>query len=556
MVKKSQLLEVEFGPYALWAVRHGDPPFPGRDGSTYLEVAASVRDHRVAVRVADDRYDLASAVQRIHMPQPLIGENSVVSIYIEGPIPSSIRAAPRSDSARERFARGGFQHFEVRYRGAVGEVSWTWETAEGAVEISLECFPSKLDYRRDFDEIRSAIERVAPSLTASAGGAAAAGFSATNDSTQGSDLEWLQMVEWNYLDLKAAIERLLPSLRRQLQSQSSVTTRDRMRRSKPSSRRAYAPGRANAAIEVTSLVDGEASAVNGYLKWEVERLRSVTLGVVGAKWFTKLDPSLQRPVSALAEDVARWSKRMRHIPVVMALPNLQVKLRDPLYESAFRSIYSLRQALEPLIEARPVGLKDLPTLYEYWVFLQVVEILRDRFPLIVRQSEMMVQRAGPDLVLTPGRRSEVVLADDDGKEVACQYNRLFTKLPTANQKPDAVISIRGGQRLLLIDAKYRLGRDPDYIRQYGLEGPLAEDINVLHRYRDAIVGVDKPHARRSQAGLIAFPGRESSRYQNHKFYRSWLSVRVGGIPMLPAGNGLMSQVIKDYLDEMMLEESA
>jgi PD-(D/E)XK nuclease superfamily len=186
----------------------------------------------------------------------------------------------------------------------------------------------------------------------------------------------------------------------------------------------------------------------------------------------------------------------------------------------------------------------------------VVQILEARSPLFRRRSHPMVQRAGADLVLTPGRASEIVLADHTGMEVLCQFNRLFTGLPTTNQRPDAVITIRGGNRLLLIDAKYRLGRDPNYIRRYGLEGPLADDINVIHRYRDAIVAPLPPHRRLSNAGLIAFPGRESSRYLNHQFYRSWLSVRVGGMPMLPSGSDLMEQTINDYLDEMALEGTA
>ena len=259
---------------------------------------------------------------------------------------------------------------------------------------------------------------------------------------------------------------------------------------------------------------------------------------------------------ALAADVGSWLRQLQHIPTVMHVPNLQVRLRDPLYESAFRSLNALRLAIEPLQDAHPIGLKDLPTLYEYWVFLRIVEILEGRYPVVRRRGASMVQRAGADLVLTPGRASETVLADGQGREVSCQFNRLFTGLPTTNQRPDAVISIRGGARLLLIDAKYRLGRDPDYVRRYGMEGPLAEDINVIHRYRDAIVGALPPHRRLSQAGLIAFPGRESARYASHQFYRSWLSVRVGGIPMLPSATGLMEQAICDYLDEMAAEGTA
>lgn len=546
-------IEVRLGPYTFSAVRQGEPPPPGSNGQNFVNFSVGVPNEVVSLRVGDQVREEASGQVRFALPQPILGEDSTVAVYLEGPMPSSLKTEPRSDSGKELFLRGGFQHYQITYRGSVGDVSWRWETPLGSVVIGVECFPTKLDYRRDFREIREALERLAPSLTASAGGAAAGEFASTRTRGQDADVEWLQMVRLHYGNLQTALNRLLPSLRRQIQPQQSITTRERMRRAKPASRRGFAPGRPTAAVAVSTLVDAEASPINGHLRWELERLRAACIAVMGATWFEKLDKNLAAPVSAIAADTSAWTRRLQHVPPVMHLPNLQVRLRDPLYESAFRALHALRLALEPMEHAHPVGLKDLPTLYEYWVFLRVIEILERRYPVVVRRSQMMVQRAGAELVLTPGRRSEVVLADAAGQEVACQFNRLFTRLPTTNQRPDAVIAVRGGERLLLIDAKYRLGRDPEYLRRYGMPGPLAEDINVLHRYRDAIVGGGSPATRLARAGLIAFPGRDAARYVNHQFYRSWLSVRLGGMPMLPSGSGLMEQAINDYLDEMALE---
>jgi hypothetical protein len=540
----------------LAAVRQGPAPPPGSDGRTFIDVALRATGVVAEVWVGDRRLPIDGSQVRVSLPDPVLGEDSAVSVYLTGPIPSSLATEPRADSARELFSRRGFQHYQIRYKGAVGDVLWRWDTPVGSVSISLECFPTKLDYRTDFDSIRAALEELAPSLTASAGGAAARSFTTTRQRAQAAEVEWLQMVRRHYADLQAAVDRLLPSLRRQIQPQQTVSTRDRMRRAKPVSKRGYGPGRPTAAIQVSTLVDAEATPINGHLKWELERLRATTLAATGAKWFANLDSNLKAPVSELATDVADWLRQLQHLPTVMHLPNLQVRLRDPLYESAFRSLHTLRLALQPLEHAYPIGLKDLPTLYEYWVFLRVVQLLEGRYPIVKRRSQPLVQRAGADLVLTPGRASEIVLADLSGREVACQFNRLFTGLPTTNQRPDAVIAIRGGDRLLLIDAKYRLGRDPNYIRRYGYQGPLADDINVIHRYRDAIVATLPPHRRLSHAGLIAFPGRESPRYVNHQFYRSWLSVRVGGMPMLPSGSGFMEQAINDYMDEMATEDTA
>ncbi|MFD1812359.1 DUF2357 domain-containing protein [Rhodococcus gannanensis] len=550
------LLEIGLGDYTLSAVRHGDAPPPGSNGATFVRMEIAVGGAEASLSVGASKATSERSAAHIDLPHPILGENSVVSLYLDGPVPSTVTTEPRSDSAREIYSRRGFQHYQIRYRGAVGEVMWRWDTPVGSVTVTLECFPTKLDYRNDYAAIRNALEALAPSLTASAAGAAAGGFDATKDSPQASEVEWLQMVQRTHTDLRSTVNRLLPGLRRQIQPKQTVTTRDRMRRAKPVSKRAYGAGRPTAAVQVSTLVDAESSPVNGHLKWELERLRATALNITAAKWFTKLDPNLRNPIIALCLDVDQWLRRLRHIPTVMDLPNLQVRLRDPLYEAAFRCVHSLRFALQPLEQARPVGLKDLPTLYEYWVFLRVVEILKARFPIIVRRAQPAVQRAGADLVLTPGKASEIILTDESGMTVACQFNRLFTGLPTTNQRPDAVIEIRGGDRLLLIDAKYRLGRDPEYMRRYAIEGPLADDINVIHRYRDAIVAKLPPHRRLSHAGLIAYPGKESSRYLQHQFYRSWLSVRVGGIPMLPSATGLMEQTISDYLDEICLEGTA
>lgn len=556
MVVTSFLIEVRLGDYSLSAVRHGDAPPPGSNGATFVRAEVVGREAAPVVSVGDHQMAFEGTTGQISLANPVLGEDSVVSVYLDGPIPSTLTTEPRSDSARQVFGRRGFQHYQIRYRGSVGDVAWRWDTPVGSVVLTLECFPTKLDYRQDFAAIRAALEELAPSLTASAAGAAAGSFDSTREHAQAAEVEWLHMVRRHYADLQSSINRLLPSLRRQIQPHQTVTTRDRMRRSKPVSKRAYAPGRPTAAVQVTALVDGEASPVNGHLKWELERLRATVLAATTAKWFGKLDLNLRQPVTELTADVGGWIRYLQHIPTVMHLPNLQVRLRDPLYESAFRAVHALRFALQPLEEAHPIGLKDLPTLYEYWVFLRVVQILETRYPIVRRQARPLVQRAGSDLVLTPGRASEIVLADHAGVEVACQFNRMFTGLPTTNQRPDAVIEIRGGDKLLLIDAKYRLGRDPNYIRRYGQEGPLADDINVIHRYRDAIVATLPPHRRLSHAGLIAFPGKESTRYLNHQFYRSWMSVRVGGMPMLPSASDLMAQTINDYLDEMALEGTA
>lgn len=554
MITSAPILTIRVGEYSLNAVLVEGRPNGERSARTAIDFKW---DGKIECAVAVLDQPLGAVVSLAHsLTRPLVAENSRIAIYVTGPHSTLFVSSPRSNSASEVARHEGFQHIEVKYRGAVGDVQWRWITPVGTMTIRMECFPTKLDYRSDFEAIRAELEELAPTLTASPSGAAGSGFTATKD-TQQSTLEWLEMVRRSGLRLGESMDRLLPRLRSHLETSTEVLMSDRLRGAKPLSRRDFGTvTHHRKAIQARVLKQGQSTPINGYLRWEVDRLRAMARSVVSAGWFDKLDPNISTPVLGLLSATEEWRTILAGIAPVHRMPSLHVSLRDPLYENAFRDLRLLWLALQPLRDAEPVGLKDLPTLYEYWVFLRITQILKSRFPLVISTSEPLVRRAGNQLVLTPGSRSTVVLADESGRKIRCQYRRLFRGLPTTDQEPDAIIAVEDGSRFLIVDAKYRIGQDAKYVNRYGVAGPLAEDVNVLHRYRDAIVGREPPHDRLAHAGLIAFPGAEREKYRYHRFYRSWLSVGVGGIPMLPSGTTLMEEAINDYLDKRMEETAA
>lgn len=549
MVKGAPLLTIRAGDYSFTAVLVEGQPNLERPANTQVGLKW---DGKVPAFVDVLGASLGPIVVATHpLQRPMIAENSRVAIYITGPQATALTTSPRSDSAKEVVRHQNLQHVEVRYRGAVGDVAWRWDTPIGAMTIRLECFPTKLDYRSDFEAIRAELEKLAPTLTASPVGAAGAGF-APNLERQVTPLEWLEMVRRAGERLSSSMERLLPRLRPQLQTSTQIVMADRLRGAKPLSRRSFGTiANHRRPLQARTLRQDESTPINGHLRWEVDRLRSMAQSVISADWFSKLDSNLSAPVVTLAQAAENWRLRLQDIPPVHEVPGLHVRLRDPLYEKAFRDLRLLWLALQPLRDSEPVGLKDLPTLYEYWVFLRITQILRNRFPVVIRDSDPLIRRAGSQLVMTAGSKSTVILSDAAGRRISCQYKRLFLGLPTTDQEPDAIIEVADGSRLLVIDAKYRIGQDPRYLARYGLAGPLGDDVNVLHRYRDAIVSKEPPHVRLTHAGLIAFPGVEKEKYRYHRFFLSWLSVGVGGIPMLPSGTELMEEAINDYLNKRL-----
>jgi hypothetical protein len=129
---------------------------------------------------------------------------------------------------------------------------------------------------------------------------------------------------------------------------------------------------------------------------------------------------------------------------------------------------------------------------------------------------------------------------------------MFKGLPTVSQRPDNVIQLASEDRLYILDAKYRLAFDPEYESRYGGVGPTIDDINTMHRYRDAIVIPHPLKPREFQRGIVQgaavlFPFRDESAYRNHRFFKSLADVQIGGLPFLPGTATLAEEHIRGIL---------
>lgn len=127
----------------------------------------------------------------------------------------------------------------------------------------------------------------------------------------------------------------------------------------------------------------------------------------------------------------------------------------------------------------------------------------------------------------------------------------------------AVANGSGNERCYeyVFDAKYRIGADEVYLQKHhNLPGPKEEDINTMHRYRDAIVySADKRAAQganypgsfdRTMFGAyVLFPYADEKKYEKHDFYKSIETVNVGGLPFLPSA----TKMVRDFLEELIAD---
>ena len=224
-------------------------------------------------------------------------------------------------------------------------------------------------------------------------------------------------------------------------------------------------------------------------------------------------------------------------------PSSMVFHQHPQYAAFIRIAQLLNGGLAVSGGPLNVGLKQVSLLYEYWCVLRLIKLLSERFDL-EQQSIVKVRHLRVVVVLAKGLESTVRFRDrTTRKELLLIYNRLFNRLPTVNQQPDNVIELASEDGLYIFDAKYRLSFDARYLAQYNGVGPTVEDVNTMHRYRDAIVvpmpGNESKFTSAVRGAAILFPYADESAYRQHKFYESLRSTEIGGLPFLPSAVSLV-----------------
>lgn len=215
------------------------------------------------------------------------------------------------------------------------------------------------------------------------------------------------------------------------------------------------------------------------------------------------------------------------------------------------------------------GQRDIATLYEYWVFFKLLDIVSAVFKLEKPAAHDLIEETadGFGLKLKTGEHlafEGVTIGGTRPLRVRFSYNRSFTHNPapsmagswTERMRPDYSLSLwpaefyekeAEAQEIMAhvhFDAKYRIdsveqlfGREDEYLDTAGMESDLAEekreqrigrykraDLLKMHAYRDAI--------RRTQGAYVLYPGDTPRNWQG---YREILP-GLGAFPLKP-GNG-------------------
>lgn len=230
----------------------------------------------------------------------------------------------------------------------------------------------------------------------------------------------------------------------------------------------------------------------------------------------------------------------------------------PGYRDLYKYYLMLLRGLSITGDVFNISVKDLALLYEYWCFIRLNSMMKDRYQLI-SQDIVKVQGNGLFVSLVKGSSSKVKYRNpENGEIIILSYNPKASQTPTVAQKPDNVLSLekktvnQAGKKVkyeYVFDAKYRVNpalEGSDYYNSISHKpGPEIDDINTMHRYRDAIVyqnGVD-PYERTMFGAYVLFPYGNEDEYRNHKFFKSIDKVNIGGLPFLPSATTMVQEML-------------
>ena len=304
---------------------------------------------------------------------------------------------------------------------------------------------------------------------------------------------------------------------------------------------------------------------NRYVKWMITRLIHKLTDLLERiyedqrKWNKERNNNLVSSIKRMIFQLTRrlekpfWQKISELDRSIMSL----VMQMAPGYRDAFQIYLTVSKGLAIEGNIYRMSVKDVATLYEYWTFIKMGQIL-DKKCERVSQDIVQVSREGLYVNLLSNQKATRVYRHPVTKEeIKLIYQNKNRDLPTTTQVPDTMLQIKKKGKdytfNYIFDAKYRIDYALEgslYRSSYGSPGPMEEDINTMHRYRDAIVAnYNGPFERTTFGAYVLFPWNDEYSYQDHHFYKSIDKVNIGGLPFLPNATVLVEKLVERLIDK-------
>jgi hypothetical protein len=444
--------------------------------------------------------------------------------------------------------------------------------------LGLEIFPSKIDYRQDYIQIRADLENEVRDLAFAVSPITFHKAKRRRDVRAG-EVEWLENIRQLFSDLSRAFNRIKVAPRYTIYVDEQLQKANRPSRAGASIRR-YIRSHAAECIPAGKghfkangrnwqirLLPRERKKLtydtveNRYIKWALSTLFKMVRSnikklqnqqyqetIANESWQQLLEKTGQRIRLQLDATFLKDINDLSLTPIQSLALHMA-----PGYREFFATFLDILSGLK--ISGGPFELseKELSTLYEMWCFIKLGNILRRDLNVKAMPDWLKVGREGIGVALQKGKKSIIPLVSPNNETIRLIYNP-EEKTPTGARYPDNMLEIEKigstpGFRYIF-DAKYRLCDDESYVKAHGAPGPPEDAINKMHAYRDQIVSEEKQskiianqesvhwdwgnreYFQKTNAGFILFPYAGADAYKN-RFFKSINKVGIGSLPFLP-----------------------
>lgn len=447
--------------------------------------------------------------------------------------------------------------------------------------VTLEIFPVKLNYKDDYDKLLKEVNDEVYNLAFHFVKKTYLG--ATNTfSTNPSWAEFYRIFNKHFAELVKSINLIERQPHHQLKNNYKKVRGDQLRKVDSTGRK-YLKKNPQLFKEVPNGINVNGKSImpinglnvkkevsyntleNRFVKWMMKRLVFKLEGLIKAMnipthpYFKQKNESFIVEINKMKNMLATkikspfWEQIGQLDRSVISV----VMQMAPGYRETYKIFLTVSRGLLLHGQFYNMSVKDVATLYEYWTFIKLGKILGSKYPTI-SQDIVKVRNDGLFVTLDQSASAKRVFKHPvTDEKITLHFQKLDRNLPTVSQKPDSMLSIekkgKGYHYHYIFDAKYRIDfatKGTDYGKRYKQPGPLEEDINTMHRYRDALVVKEGgPFERYAFGAYVLFPWFNEDDYEDHHFYKSINDVNIGAFPFLPNSTRLVDQFITRLIEK-------
>jgi predicted component of viral defense system (DUF524 family) len=453
----------------------------------------------------------------------------------------------------------GFLAGTINYGNDLGKstiiVRYYKKDKQKEVVLNFEVFPTKLDYRSDYDKIVADIENEYPYLVLDFLKKTYTSFKTGN--SPNTDLIWWQVFGGIYNDFIEASKFILNKPHSRIINQTKYVKADKIIKWNPLLEEEYAQFKhlPNNNYRIENKTISTDTSENQFLKHVVfktlKRFKDVKK-YIERRFKNVITTSFKDEMSAIEKQMETIAINpfFKTIGEFKGLRQESLVLQKATgYSTIYKSWTMLNGGLKLFDGIQKIELKNIAELYQIWCFLEIKNVLQNLLgkenPDEIELAEIQVD----DFVfkIERGVKSKVTFIQKNGERIELFHDFSYdtksnqdVKSFTVNQRPDIVLRITKNDLkenyvlTYLYDAKYRLASDE---REGAPDLPPDDAINQMHRYRDAIYYVNKNKNKPEKeviGAYVLFPGSgELESIKNLAYHKSIDEVNIGAFPLRP-----------------------